>query len=168
RSPGAASSWPDCVPRWCGRSTCSASTTRARWPTPGTQSPGGSRPGGLLVEGTCDELGRLGSWVLLDATGPLTLTLSAKLTTLESPATLAERLPKALIHRNVPGERIHDLIEALEQAWRAAAGYAPFGPRQRWLRTVEAVKESGWPIRDSPRTWRHGNLTLPWPAISPR
>ncbi|MFI8802197.1 class I SAM-dependent methyltransferase [Micromonospora chalcea] len=125
-------------------------------------------PGGLLVEGTCDELGRLGSWVLLDATGPLTLTLSAKLTTLESPATLAERLPKALIHRNVPGERIHDLIEALEQAWRAAAGYAPFGPRQRWLRTVEAVKESGWPIRDSPRTWRHGNLTLPWPAISPR
>ncbi|MBC8993602.1 class I SAM-dependent methyltransferase, partial [Micromonospora chalcea] len=117
-------------------------------------------PGGLLVEGTCDELGRLGSWVLLDATGPLTLTLSAKLTTLESPATLAERLPKALIHRNVPGERIHDLIEALEQAWRAAAGYAPFGPRQRWLRTVEAVKESGWPIQDSPRTWRHGDLTL--------
>ncbi|MBB5116504.1 class I SAM-dependent methyltransferase [Micromonospora echinospora] len=125
-------------------------------------------PGGLLVEGTCDELGRLGSWVLLDATGPRTLTLSAKLTTLESPATLAERLPKALIHRNVPGERIHDLIEALEQAWRSAAGYAPFGPRQRWLRTVEAVKESGWPIQDSSRTWRHGYLTLPWPAVSPR
>lgn len=125
-------------------------------------------PGGLLVEGTCDELGRLGSWVLLDASGPRTLTLSAKLTTLESPATLAERLPKALIHRNVPGERIHDLIEALEQAWRAAAGYAPFGPRQRWLRTVEAVKESGWPIQDSPRTRRHGYLTLPWPAVAPR
>ncbi|MFJ5545644.1 class I SAM-dependent methyltransferase [Micromonospora chalcea] len=125
-------------------------------------------PGGLLVEGTCDELGRLGSWVLLDATGPRTLTLSAKLTTLESPATLAERLPKALIHRNVPGERIHDLLGSLEHAWRAAAGYAPFGPRQRWLRTVEAVKESGWPIHDSPRTWRHGYLTLPWPAVSPR
>ncbi len=125
-------------------------------------------PGGLLVEGTCDELGRLGSWVLLDATGPRTLTLSAKLTTLESPATLAERLPKALIHRNVPGERVHDLIEALEQAWRSAAGYAPFGPRQRWLRTVEAVKESGWPVRGNPRTWRHGYLTLPWPAVAPR
>ncbi|MEU2983634.1 class I SAM-dependent methyltransferase [Micromonospora aurantiaca] len=125
-------------------------------------------PGGLLVEGTCDELGRLGSWVLLDATGPRTLTLSAKLTTLESPATLAERLPKALIHRNVPGERVHDLIEALEQAWRSAAGYAPFGPRQRWLRTVEAVKESGWPIQGNPRAWRHGYLTLPWPAVAPR
>ena len=125
-------------------------------------------PGGLLVEGTCDELGRLGSWVLLDSTGPRTLTLSAKLTTLQSPATLAERLPKALIHRNVPGEHVHDLIEALEQAWRSAAGYAPFGPRQRWLRTVEAVKESGWPIQDTPRMWRHGYLTLPWPAVAPR
>ncbi|WP_349880164.1 class I SAM-dependent methyltransferase [Micromonospora sp. HUAS YX12] len=125
-------------------------------------------PGGLLVEGTCDEVGRLGSWVLLDATGPRTLTLSAKLITLETPATLAERLPKALIHRNVPGERVHDLIDALEHGWRSAAGYAPFGPRQRWLRTVEAVKEAGWPIQDTPRAWRHGYLTLPWPAVAPR
>ncbi|MFE9654241.1 class I SAM-dependent methyltransferase [Micromonospora sp. NPDC006431] len=124
-------------------------------------------PGGLLVEGTCDELGRLGSWVLLDATGPRTLTLAAKLTTLDSPAQLAERLPKALIHRNVPGERIHDLIRALDEAWHAAAGYAPFGPRQRWLRTVTAVKQAGWPVLDRPRRWRHGELTLPWPHISP-
>ncbi|OKI71077.1 SAM-dependent methyltransferase [Micromonospora sp. CB01531] len=124
-------------------------------------------PGGLLVEGTCDELGRLGSWVLLDATGPRTLTLAAKLTTLDSPAQLAERLPKALIHRNVPGERIHDLIRALDDAWHAAAGYAPFGPRQRWLRTVTAVKQAGWPVLDRPRRWRHGELTLPWPTISP-
>jgi hypothetical protein len=124
-------------------------------------------PGGLLVEGTCDELGRLGSWVLLDATGPRTLTLAAKLTTLERPAQLAERLPKALIHRNVPGERIHDLIRALEDAWQAAAGYAPFGPRQRWIEAVRAVHQSGWPIADGPRRWRHGELTLPWPTIAP-
>ncbi|MFI7217593.1 class I SAM-dependent methyltransferase [Micromonospora maritima] len=124
-------------------------------------------PGGLLVEGTCDELGRLGAWVLLDAAGPRTLTLAAKLTTLESPATLAERLPKALIHRNVPGERVHDLIDALEHAWRSAAGYAPFGPRQRWLQAVATLKESGWPVQDTPRSWRHGYLTLPWPAIAP-
>lgn len=124
-------------------------------------------PGGLLVEGTCDELGRLGAWVLLDATGPRTLTLAAKLTTLESPATLAERLPKALIHRNVPGERVHELFGALAHGWRSAAGYAPFGPRQRWLRTVAALKEAGWPVQDRPRAWRHGYLTLPWPAIAP-
>ncbi|MFI7577655.1 class I SAM-dependent methyltransferase [Micromonospora sp. NPDC049497] len=127
----------------------------------------GLAPGGLLVEGTCDELGRLGGWVLLDTSGPRTLTLAAKLTTLESPGQLAERLPKALIHRNVPGERIHDLLRALDDAWHAAAGYAPFGPRQRWLRTVTAVRESGWPVLDGPRRWRHGELTVPWPSVTP-
>ncbi|WP_238453380.1 class I SAM-dependent methyltransferase [Micromonospora sp. ATA51] len=116
-------------------------------------------PGGLLVEGTCDELGRLGGWVLLDADGPRTLTLAAKLTTLTSPAELAERLPKALIHRNVPGERIHDLIRALDDAWQAAAGYAPFGPRHRWLETVRAVRAAGWPVLDRPRRWRQGELS---------
>ncbi|PWU53689.1 SAM-dependent methyltransferase [Micromonospora globispora] len=124
-------------------------------------------PGGLLVEGTCDELGRLASWVLLDADGPRTLTLSAKLTTLESPAQLAERLPKALIHRNVPGERIHDLLRALEEAWQSAAGYAPFGPRHRWVQAITALKQAGWPVLDRPRRWRRGELTLPWPATAP-
>ncbi|MEU5789411.1 class I SAM-dependent methyltransferase [Micromonospora purpureochromogenes] len=125
-------------------------------------------PGGALIEGTCDELGRLGSWVLVDAAGPRTLTLAARLATLETPAQLAERLPKALIHRNVPGERVHDLIRALDDAWQAAAGYAPFGPRQRWLRAVTTLKQSGWPLLDRPHRWRQGELTLPWPAVAPR
>ncbi|TDB71210.1 class I SAM-dependent methyltransferase, partial [Micromonospora sp. KC723] len=124
-------------------------------------------PGGALVEGTCDELGRLGSWVLVDADGPRTLTLAARLASLESPAQLAERLPKALIHRNVPGERIHDLIRALDDAWRAAAGYAPFGPRQRWVRAVRTVHDAGWPVHGRPRHWRQGQLTVPWPAVAP-
>jgi hypothetical protein len=124
-------------------------------------------PGGLLVEGTCDELGRLGGWLLLDADGPRSLTLAARLGTLDTPATLAERLPKALIHRNVPGERVHDLIRALDDGWRAAAGYAPFGPRQRWLRTVAGLRESGWPVLDRPRRWRLGELTVPWSAVAP-
>ncbi|MEH0935933.1 class I SAM-dependent methyltransferase [Micromonospora psammae] len=124
-------------------------------------------PGGLLVEGTCDELGRLGGWVLLDAAGPRTLTLAARLATLESPTQLAERLPKALIHRNVPGEPVHDLIRALDDAWQAAAGYAPFGPRQRWLRAVTALRAAGWPVLDRPRRWRQGELTVPWPTVAP-
>ncbi|SCE83144.1 hypothetical protein GA0074696_1118 [Micromonospora purpureochromogenes] len=124
-------------------------------------------PGGALIEGTCDELGRLGSWVLVDTAGPRTLTLAARLATLETPAQLAERLPKALIHRNVPGERVHDLIRALDDAWQAAAGYAPFGPRQRWLRAVGTLKQAGWPVLDRPHRWRQGELTLPWPAVAP-
>ncbi|MFC4016937.1 class I SAM-dependent methyltransferase [Micromonospora sp. GCM10011542] len=125
-------------------------------------------PGGVLVEGTCDELGRLGGWLLIDADGPRTLTLAAKLGTLGSPAELAERLPKALIHRNVPGEGVHDLIRALDGAWHAAAPYAAFGPRQRWLRSVAQLRQTGWPVLDRPHRWRLGEVTLPWTAVAPR
>lgn len=123
-------------------------------------------PGGVLVEGTSDELGRLASWITLDPTGPRSLTLAAKLSRLDTPATLAERLPKALIHRNVPGEPIHALIDALDRAWRAAAPYSVFGPRQRWVRAVEAVREHGWPVLDRPARTRLGELTVPWATIS--
>ncbi|SDY07167.1 hypothetical protein SAMN05444365_101574 [Micromonospora pattaloongensis] len=127
----------------------------------------GLAPDGVIVEGTCDELGRLASWVLLDASGPRTLTLAARLATLESPAELAERLPKALIHRNVPGEPVHALIRALDDGWRAAAPYATFGPRQRWVRAITALGEAGWPLLDRPSRWRLGELTVAWSAVAP-
>ena len=123
--------------------------------------------GAILVEGTCDELGRLASWVTVGASGPRTLTLAARLSTLDTPGTFAERLPKALIHRNVDGEGVHALLGALDRAWRAAAPFAPFGPRQRWLHTVKAVREAGWPVLDRPNRWRHGEVTIAWSAVAP-
>jgi hypothetical protein len=123
--------------------------------------------GGAVVEGTSDEVGRRAAWLLLDAEGPRTLSLAARLTTLERPASLAERLPKALIHRNVPGERVHDFIRALDEGWRNAAAYAPFGPRQRWLRAVTAVRDAGWPVLDRPNRWRLGEVTVAWSAVAP-
>ncbi len=122
-------------------------------------------PGGALVEGTCDELGRLASWVLLDADGPRSLTFAARLSTLDTPATLAERLPKALIHHNVPGEPVHSLIHSLDTAWRDAAPYATFGARQRWMRAAAAVRDAGWPVLDRPARWRLGELTVDWSAV---
>ena len=77
-------------------------------------------PGGLVVEGTCDELGRVSSWVGVTASGPRTFTISLRRSGLEAPSIVAERLPKALIHRNVPGERIHELLATLDLAWRVA------------------------------------------------
>ena len=41
---------------------------------------------------------------------PQTFTISLRLAGLEKPSIVAERLPKALIHRNVPGERVHALL----------------------------------------------------------
>jgi hypothetical protein len=127
-------------------------------------------PGGLLVEGTCDELGRIASWVVLDAgaTVPTTLVLAARTGSLERPSMLAERLPKALIHRNVEGERIHDLFVAADRAWRATAPLIPYGPRQRWRAMALALRERGWPVLDGPARWRLGELALPWSAVAPR
>jgi hypothetical protein len=116
--------------------------------------------GALLVEGTCDELGRVATWATVTVDGPLTLTLSARLSDLDHPATFAERLPKALIHHNVPGEPVHGLLAALGRAWEAAAG--PFGPRQRWLSAAQGMRDDGWPILDGRARWRLGELTVPW------
>lgn len=124
-------------------------------------------PGGLLVEGTCDEVGRRACWVSLDAGGPLTLTLSVKAGDIDRPSDLAERLPKALIHRNVPGEPVHALFEALDLAWASAAPYSTFGPRQRWAATVERLSEEGWPVVGGRDRWRLGEITVRWSAVAP-
>ena len=122
----------------------------------------GLAPGGLLVEGTCDEVGRRAAWVALDAAGPRTLTLAAHLPSLGRPGELAERLPKALIHHNVPGRTVHALLAALDVSWDRAAAYAPFGPRQRWVATCQALD---WP-QAGPVRHRLGELTVPWSSVA--
>ena len=124
-------------------------------------------PDGLLVEGTCDELGRICTWVAIGAdAAPRTLTISLRLATLEHPSIAAERLPKALIHRNVPGERVHALLVALEHEWERAAGLSPFGAVQRWEAALTALRSAGWPVQARSR-WRLGELTVPWSAVAP-
>lgn len=126
-------------------------------------------PDGLLIEGTCDEIGRVSSWIDVAADAqPLRFSLSLSLAHVERPSIVAERLPKALIHRNVDGERIHELLTALDGAWDRSAGYATFGPIQRWLATVSALRDAGWPVQGTKSRWRLGELTLPWSAVEPR
>lgn len=123
---------------------------------------------GLLVEGTCDEIGRVASWVDVDAAArPLRFTLSLRLADLEHPSVVAERLPKALIHRNVAGERIHALLVDLDREWDRAAPLSTFGPTQRFLAAVTALQASGWPVLGGRHRWRLGELTLPWSAVAP-
>ncbi|MFD3660909.1 class I SAM-dependent methyltransferase [Streptomyces sp. NPDC058659] len=124
-------------------------------------------PGGLLVEGTCDEIGRRHVWVALDRSGPRTVTFATRLGSLERPSDLAERLPKALIHRNVPGEPVHAFLRDFDRAWAAAAPYASLGARQRWIRSVRELA-ADWPLTDGPRRWRQGEVTVRWEALAPR
>ncbi len=80
---------------------------------------------------------------------------------------VAERLPKALIHRNVPGEPVHALLGALDDAWLRQAPLASYGVRQRFIATATALREAGWPLVDGPSRWRLGELTLAWAAVAP-
>jgi hypothetical protein len=125
-------------------------------------------PGGVLVEGTCDEIGRVCSWIDVAATGePLRFTISLRLADLERPGIVAERLPKALIHRNVPGERVHELLAALDREWDRAAALAPFGPVQRWMAAVAALRDAGTHVLGGRARWRLGELTVPWDVVRP-
>ncbi|MGV9337916.1 class I SAM-dependent methyltransferase [Streptomyces sp. NPDC003688] len=123
--------------------------------------------GGLLVEGTCDEIGRRHVWVALGPEGPRTVTFATRLGSLERPSDLAERLPKALIHRNVPGEPVYAFLRDFDRAWAAAAPFASYGARQRWLRTVRDLT-ADWPVTDGPARWRQGEVTVDWAALAPR
>ncbi len=124
-------------------------------------------PGGLLVEGTCDEIGRLSSWITLDSDRPLWFTISLRLSGLETPSKVAERLPKALIHHNVPGERIHDWLTAIDKAWAMQAPLSTFGAIQRWVATCDQLVAEGWPIKLDRKRWRLGEVTLDWNAVKP-
>ncbi|MGW2834837.1 class I SAM-dependent methyltransferase [Streptomyces sp. NPDC001286] len=123
-------------------------------------------PDGLLVEGTCDEIGRRHAWVALGPEGPRTVTFAARLGSLERPSELAERLPKVLIHRNVSGEAVHSFLRDFDRAWAAAAPYASYGARQRWMRAVRDLAVD-WPVVDGPGRWRQGEVTVEWGALAP-
>lgn len=123
-------------------------------------------PGGLFVEGTCDELGRRMAWILLDSSGPRELTLAWDPLHCERPSDVAERLPKVLIHRNVPGEPIHQLLREADSAWERCAGYAPFGPRVRWREARALLAEQGVPLSPIRRRVQDSLLTVPWELVA--
>jgi len=124
-------------------------------------------PGGLFIDGTCDEVGRRVTWVALDPERPLSLSISVRFGSFDLPSEVAERLPKALIHRNVPGERVHDFMAAMDRAWLECAPLASFGNRQRWVGMCRSLRDAGWPVQDGPARWRLGELTVGWDAVEP-
>ncbi|WP_034648823.1 methylase [Corynebacterium vitaeruminis] len=124
-------------------------------------------PGGFFVEGTCDEIGRRSSWVLLDAFGPRSLTLSWDPFDVERPSDVAERLPKILIHRNVPGEKIHEVLARCDEAWDRAAPWATYGPRVRWREARKMLAAEGLPLAPIRRPVRDNQITLPWEVVAP-
>jgi hypothetical protein len=124
-------------------------------------------PGGLIIDGTCDELGRRCCWVLLDAKGPISLTLACDPFAIERPSDLAERLPKVLIHHNVAGQPIHALLTSADRAWASVAGHGVFGPRVRWRAMLDLLSGEGLPVEPPRRRMRDGVLSVPWSNVAP-
>lgn len=124
-------------------------------------------PGGLFIDGTCDEIGRRATWAAVDTDGPVSLSISLRFGAFTLPSDVAERLPKALIHRNVEGERVHGYLRALDRAWLDAATLSSFGNQQRWMAMCVAAKAGGWPLLDGPARWRLGEVTVAWDAVLP-
>jgi hypothetical protein len=114
---------------------------------------------GILLEGTCDEVGRRAAWVTLTRDGPQSLTLAAAVEHLDRPSSLAERLPKALIHHNVPGSPVHALLSEMDRAWDAAAPVGTFGNRQRWAAMCAGLQ---W---EQVGRRRDGEVTVPWASV---
>jgi hypothetical protein len=81
------------------------------------------------------------------------------------PSDVAERLPKILIHRNVPGQKIHSLLRLCDDCWDKTNGLAAFGPRIRWRETQKLLREH-LPIT-RPRLLRDNVLTVPWSVVAP-
>ncbi len=129
-------------------------------------------PGGVLVEGTCNEVGRVASWVDVTAAGPRSLTLSLRLADLtasgaKGPAVVAERLPKVLIHRNIAGEAIHEFLVEIDRHWKLNSALSVYAASQRWIATARGLKADGWPIVNGPARWKLGELTVAWEAVAP-
>lgn len=124
-------------------------------------------PGGIYVEGTCDETGRRCTWITLDAQGPRSLTLAWDPHTVAAPSDIAARLPKILIHRNIPGERIYALFQRLDAAWERCAGWSPHGPRIRWRQTLLLLQAEGLDFEFARRPIRDNLITVPWEVVAP-
>jgi hypothetical protein len=114
---------------------------------------------GLFIDGTCDEIGRR---VRVGCPGrraaALSLSISSAVRQFRAAVRVAERLPKALIHRNVPGEPVHALMQAMDRFWLESAPLAAFGNRQRWQSMCRLLRDAGWPVQDGPARWRLGEL----------
>lgn len=130
------------------------------------------RPAGLIIDGTCDEIGRRSAWIAIRRTEdaaaiPESLTLSTHVASLEKPSDLAERLPKALIHHNVSGQPVHEFLQAFDRAWAVSAPHGTFGARQRWIAAVELLQSQGVPVIGDRKRWSLGEVTVPWSVVAP-
>jgi hypothetical protein len=121
-------------------------------------------PDGILVEGTCDELGRSARGSSGRGCRAALAHAVAASRGLDSPAIAAERLPKALIHRNVPGEPVHAFLAALDAEWVRAVASAPSAPCSAGAPRSTRSRAPAGPCRAAPLAPGRGHRALDAPS----
>ena len=105
-------------------------------------------------------------WPLDAGTARSSLSISLRFGSFALPSEVAERLPKALIHHNVPGERIHRYLQAHGPG--VAGGGAAGLVRQPAALDGHVHGHCSTPdgrCLDGPSRWRLGEVTVagkPW------
>lgn len=129
-------------------------------------------PGGLILEGTCDPLGRLVTFNLYqkqgDALARTALVLAPTLHAGFRPRQFQAVLPKNFIHHAEPGGPIDRFFGAWHAAWQRGRAEAA-DPRQVFARAARRLAEHyGYPVDRRPALLRRGFLVLGpgWPETA--
>ena len=129
-----------------------------------------ARPGTLLIEGTSDPLGRI--WTAniarrsqADETGWAmeALVFYTSFRDGFDPAFFQPVLPKNYIHRMVPGEPVHQLMERWKRAAAATQFERVWGARAWFAASALALARMGVPVDARPRWTRRGFLVVKCP-----
>jgi hypothetical protein len=97
-------------------------------------------PGGVFVEGTSTPTGHHMVVNVLRPGRPTEVVFSVNPAQIpERPSALAAILPKDHIHRMVPGEPIHDLLEVWDRIWEQTRHHGVFGPLVHWAAAGQAL-----------------------------
>ena len=139
-----------------------------RSPPSGSGSAPGSAPGGLLVEGTCDEIGRRHVWVALGSRGPAHGHL-------RHPAWLAGpavRPGRAAAQGTDPPQCSRRAGARLPARLRPGLGRSRAVRLARRPAALDHARSADisadWPVTDDARRWRQGEITVSWAALAPR
>lgn len=129
-------------------------------------------PGGLLLDGTSCPLGRTWTACLVrrpdDGSTPWeleALVLGVNLRTGFDPDLVAPRLPKAFIHRNVPGEPIHDFLTGWQRATQETRPLSVWGTRQWFAAAAAHLAGQGFDVALKPRWLKQGWLVWRRPPL---
>jgi len=127
-------------------------------------------PGGLILEGTCDPLGRLLTFNVYQKQGAAlaraALVLAPTLHAGFLPRQFQAVLPKNFIHHAEPGGPIDRFFGAWHAAWQHARAQAR-DPRQAFTLAARRLADIyGYPVDRRPALLRRGFLMLgpEWPA----